>query len=100
MAVCILHQDGEIMLHRNMQASPEPLLQALAPYREDVVIAVECVFPWYGRADLCAREGIPCVLGHALSMKAIHGGTAKNDQIDAQKITGLLRGGMLPQTYG
>jgi hypothetical protein len=30
-------------------------------------------------------------------MKAIHGGTAKNDQIDAQKIAVLLRGGMLPQ---
>ena len=32
-------------------------------------------------------------------MKAIHGGKAKNDTIDAQKIAGLLRGGMLPQAY-
>lgn len=30
-------------------------------------------------------------------MKAIHGGKAKNDNIDAQKIAVLLRGGMLPQ---
>jgi transposase len=30
-------------------------------------------------------------------MKAIHGGKAKNDTIDAQKIAVLLRGGMLPQ---
>src|SRR5713226_4903088 len=50
-------------------------------------------------ADLCAREGIPFVLGHALYMKAIHGGKAKNDKIDAQKIAVLLRGGMLPQAY-
>jgi transposase len=42
---------------------------------------------------------MPFVLGHALSMKAIHGGKAKNDQIDAQKIAVLLRGGMLPQVY-
>jgi hypothetical protein len=35
------------------------------------------------------------VLGHALSMKAIH--KAKNDQIDAHQIAVLLRGGMLPQ---
>jgi transposase len=48
-------------------------------------------------ADLCARENIPFVLGHALSMKAIHGGKAKNDKIDAHKIAVLLRGGMLPQ---
>ena len=62
-------------------------------------MAVECVFTWYWLADLCAREGIPFVLGHALSMKAIHGGKAKNDTIDAHKIAVLLRGGMLPQAY-
>jgi transposase len=32
-------------------------------------------------------------------MTAIHGGKAKNDQIDSQKIAVLLRGGMLPQAY-
>jgi transposase len=37
------------------------------------------------------------VLGHALSMKAIHGGKATHDTIDSQKIAALLRGGMLPQ---
>ncbi|MBI3325975.1 MAG: transposase [Nitrospinae bacterium] len=39
------------------------------------------------------------MLGHALYMKAIHGGKAKNDKIDAHKIAVLLRGGMLPQAY-
>jgi transposase len=34
-----------------------------------------------------------------LSMKAIHGGKAKNDKLDAHTIAGLLRGGMLPQAY-
>jgi transposase len=32
-------------------------------------------------------------------MKAIHGGKAKNDKIDSEKIAMLLRGGMLPQAY-
>jgi Transposase len=50
-------------------------------------------------ADLCAREGLPFVLGHALYRKAIHGGKAKHDRIDAQKIAVLLRGGVLPQAY-
>jgi Transposase len=97
MYVCILRQDGEVVLHRNMKAGPDTLLKALAPYRDQIVIAVECVFTWYWLADLCAREGIPFVLGHALYMKAIHGGKAKNDTIDSQKIAVLLRGGMLPQ---
>jgi transposase len=99
MYVCILKQDGEIVVHRNMKASPDTLLKTIAPYRNNLVIAVECVFTWYWLADLCAREGIPFVLGHALYMKAIHGGKAKNDKIDAQKIAVLLRGGMLPQAY-
>src|SRR5437667_12698571 len=55
------------------------------------------MFPWSWLADLCAAPGSPCVLGHALSRKAMHGGTATNDKIDAQKIAVLLRGGMLPQ---
>jgi transposase len=82
-----------------MPAGPEPFLKAVAPYRTDLVVCVACIFPWYWLADLCAREGRPFVLGHALSMKAIHGGKAKNDNIDAQKIAVLLRGGMLPQAY-
>ena len=99
MYVCILNQDGEIVTHRNMKTDPNVLLKVIAPYRADLVIAVECVFTWYWLADLCAREGIPFVLGHALYMKAIHGGKAKNDRIDAHKIAVLLRGGMLPQAY-
>jgi transposase len=99
MYLCILNQEGEILLHRNMKAAPEPFLKTIAPYREDLVVCVECIFTWYWLADLCAREEIAFVLGPALYMKAIHGGKAKNDKIDAHKIAVLLRGGMLPQAY-
>ena len=60
---------------------------------------MECIFTWGWLADLCVREGIKFVLGHALYMKAIHGGKAKNDKIDAYKIATLLRGGTLAQAY-
>ena len=99
MYLCILNQAGETLLHRNMPATPEALLKAITPYREQIVLAAECMFTWYWLADLCADHGIPFVLGHALYMKAIHGGKAKNDKIDAHKIAVLLRGGMLPQAY-
>jgi transposase len=97
MYVCILDQAGETLLHRNMKATPEALLKAIAPYRDQLVMAAECMFTWYWLADFCAEHSIPFVLGHALSMKAIHGGKAKHDTIDAHKIAVLLRGGMLPQ---
>jgi hypothetical protein len=53
------------------------------PFLEDTVIGVECVFCWYWIADLCAQHSICFVLGHALYMKAIHGGKTKNNKIDS-----------------
>ncbi len=97
MYLCILDHAGETLLHRTMTATPEALLKAIAPYHDQIVLAAECLFTWYWLADLCAEHGIPFVLGPALSMKAIHGGKAKNDTIDAHTIAVLLRGGMLPQ---
>jgi transposase len=99
MYVCILDPEGEVLLHRNLPSDPERFLRAVAPYRDDLVVAVECIFSWYWLADLCAREGIAFVLGHALYMRAIHGAKAKNDRIDAAKIAALLKGGLLPQAY-
>jgi transposase len=99
MYVCILDQSGTKLVHKNLPTTPEAFLRVIAPYREDVVVGVECMFTWYWLADLCQKEGIAFVLGHALYMKAIHGGKAKNDKIDAHKIAVLLRGGMFPVAY-
>jgi len=99
MFICILDQAGETLFHRNRKALPEAFLRVIEPFREDIVVAVECIFMWYWLADLCAQEGIPFVLGHALYMKAIHGGKSKNDKIDSKKIAVLLRGGTLPISY-
>ena len=100
MYVCILdHEGGKVVLHRNMHCEPDRFLRAIEPYRNDLVVCVECIFCWYWLADLCAQEDIPFVLGHALYMKAIHGGKAKNDKIDSHKIAVLLRAGALPVGY-
>jgi len=99
MYTCVLDQEGKVLLHRDLPTVPDVFLKAIAPFRESLVVAVECIFTWYWLADPYAREGIDFVLGPALYMKAIHGGKAKNDRIDALKIATLLRGGMLPQSY-
>jgi len=99
MYVCVLDQEGSVLVSKDIATAPEPFLELIAPYREDLAVAAECMFTWYWLADLCAREGLVFVLGHALYMRAIHGGKAKNDRIDAHKIAALLRGGMLPQAY-
>ena len=97
--LCVLDREGQVVLHREVKSLPDELLLAVAPYRDDLVVAAECIFTWYWLADLCGREGISFVLGHALYMKAIHGAKAKNDKLDAFKIASLLRGGTLPMAY-
>ena len=64
--LCILDHEGEIRLHRKLRCDPELFLQAIAPYRDDLVVGAECIFCWYWLADLCTDHGIPFVLGHAL----------------------------------
>jgi hypothetical protein len=51
MYVCILSQAGAILLHRHMKAAPAPFRTAIAPSREGLVVAVECLFTW----DLAGR---------------------------------------------
>src|SRR5206468_11706962 len=95
----VLDADGRTRFDQNLPARPDAFLDAIQPFRDGLVVGVECMFAWYWLADLCAAEGIPFVLGHALSMKAIHRGKTKTDKIDAGKIAGLLRGGLFPHAY-
>ena len=99
MYVCIQDHRGTILLHKNLPTSREAFQVAVQPYRQDLAVAVECMFSWYWLADLCSQLGIAFVLGHALYMKAIHGGKTKNDKIDSKKIASLLRAKMLPVAY-
>ncbi len=99
MYVCIFNDYGKIVLHKNIKTDPEIFFELIFPYLEDVVVGVECMFSWYWIADLCHEHSIPFILGHALYMKAIHGGKTKNDKIDSRKISALIRGGNFPLAY-
>jgi transposase len=99
MYVCVLDRDGNKRLHRNLQAKGQDFVRAIEPFREDLIVGAECMFTWYWLADVCVDENINFVLGHALYMKAIHGGKKKNDKLDSEKIARLLRGGTFPLSY-
>ena len=99
MHVCVLSHDGNVVLDQNLPCHFDSLLQALAPFKDGIVIGAECMFGWYWLADRCAEQHIPFVLGHALYMRLIHGAKAKNDRLDARKIAHLLRGGNFPLAY-
>ena len=97
--VCIIDHNGKTCIHKEIKAAPEPLLKILTAYLDQIVVGVECMHCWYWIADFCEHRGIEFILGHALYMKAIHGGKAKNDRIDSNKIARLMRGGNFPLAY-
>ncbi len=97
--VCIIDQMGEILVHKEIPANPKQLYQLLEPYVGNIVVGVECMHCWYWVSDFCMDSSIDFILGHALYMKAIHGGKAKNDRIDSYKIAKLIRGGNFPLAY-
>jgi len=63
--LCVLDADAHVRLPREIPATPDEFLAAIAPFRPDVVVAAECLFAWYWLADLCADQNIPFVLGRA-----------------------------------
>jgi transposase len=99
MYLCILDHEGTKLLHRNVQAKPREFLSAIEGFRDDLVVGAECMFTWYWLADVCLEEKVKFILGHALYMKAIHGGKKKDDKLDSEKIARLMRGGTFPLSY-
>jgi len=97
--VCILDELGKTVLHKEIKAQPELLLQLLSPYVGKIIVGVECMHCWYWVSDFCEKYQIDFILGHALYMRAIHGGKTKNDRIDSYKIACLMRGGNFPLAY-
>jgi hypothetical protein len=43
MYVCVLDREGAVQLHGNIKANPGAFLSAIGPYRQDLVVAVECI---------------------------------------------------------
>ena len=99
MFVHVLSAKGKTVFDRDLPAEPDAFLDAVKPFRKNLVVGCECMFAWYWLADLCEDKRIPFVLGHALAMKHIHGGKAKSDKIDAAKLANMLRGGLFPLAY-
>lgn len=99
MYVYMINHDGYSVCHKNLRTRPDDFLRAIAPYREGLIVAVECMFAWYWLADLCRREGIAFILGHALCMKVVHGTKTRQDREDGYKIARLLPGGNFPLAY-
>lgn len=99
MYTTIMDKSGKTLFHKNLPNSFPALKTAITPYLNDIVVGLESTFNWYWLADACKQNQIPFYLGHALYMKAVHGGKNKNDSLDSKHITDLLRSNLFPMAY-
>jgi transposase len=100
MYVCVMDRDGRKLVHTNVRDNDFGFfLKLIAPYRHSLTVCCECMFGWYWLADACQQAGLTFVLAHALYVKAIHGGKNKNDRVDSEKLTHLLRSNLIPPAY-
>jgi transposase len=100
MYVCVMDRQGKKLVHTNVKHNNfDYFLKLVGPYRHDLTVCCECMFGWYWLADACQAAGLTFVLAHALYVRAIHGGKNKNDRIDSEKLTHLLRSNLIPPAY-
>ena len=100
MYVCVMNRQGKKLVHTNVLNNDfDYFLKLVEPYKHDLTVCCECMFGWYWLADACQGAGLTFVLAHALYVKAIHGGKNKNDRIDSEKLTHLLRSNLIPPAY-
>jgi transposase len=100
MYVCVMDRQGKKLVHTNVKNNDfNFFLKLVQPYRHDLTVCAECMFGWYWLADACQAANLTFVLAHALYVRAIHGGKNKNDRIDSEKLTHLLRSNLIPPSY-
>lgn len=47
MYLCITDAEGSVLVHKNLRTDPAAFERTIKPYREDLAVAVGCVFVWY-----------------------------------------------------
>ena len=100
MYACVVDHNGKKHLHQNFKTrNAHKFFEQIEPFGPNLAIGCESTFNWYWLADACRERNIPFVLGHALYLKAIHGGKVKNDKLDSEKLALLLRGGNFATAY-
>jgi hypothetical protein len=55
----ILDRDGQVRFARNLPANPDALLRAVAPFRDGLLVACECMHCWYLRPGDWGRQRLP-----------------------------------------
>jgi transposase len=99
MYLCITNKEGEILLHQRIRNDFEEFKKITRKYLGEMAVGVESTHNYYWLYDACREEGIPFYLGHAYYLRAIRGKKKKDDKIDAETLSNLMRTNFFPVGY-
>ena len=71
MYLCILDRDGQVVPPKNMKSRPEAFLTAVEPFRDDLVVAAECIFTWYWLAGWNGSSLFGCLARAAAPLRQL-----------------------------
>jgi transposase len=97
--VCVIDQDGKVLVNRKVPNRIDEILAILEPYGKEIPVAVESTFNWYWLVDALQDAGHEVHLGHPLKLAMISKAKTKTDRLDAFKLARLLRSGDFPEAY-
>lgn len=96
----IKDENGKPVFRKKLPNEPEKILDALRPYKDDIVgIVVESTYNWYWLVDLLTAEGYKVHLANTSAIQKYSGVKHSDDQDDAFWLCELLRLNVLPEGY-
>jgi len=98
--VVVLEEQDRVVYRRRLGNDLQVILQALAPFAEQLVgIVVEATFNWYWLVDGLMEAGYRVHLANPAAMRQYEGLKFADDRSDARWLAHMLRIGLLPEGY-
>jgi transposase len=98
--VAAVSEDGKPIMNKRLRNDLRVILEALAPYKEEVDgLVVESTYNWYWLVDALMDEGYRVHLANPTAIKKYSGLKYADDRHDARWLAELLRLGILPEGY-
>jgi len=99
-SVCVMEENGRVLMRKEVAASPEMLLLAIKPYLPDALVGLEAgsTSDWLVRALREAGAETVCLETHH-ARKALSAQPVKTDKNDAEGLAQLLRTGWYKQVH-
>src|SRR5690606_20982122 len=97
--VCVLNQQGAVVLERRVEGSASELVEVLKGLRQPMQICYEASIGYGVLYDRLAKIAQRVVVAHPGHLRLIFRSKKKNDRVDARRLAMVLLLGQVPGVY-